>query len=51
MGAVVNHRTGDEIMMISVASDLFMILQRVPESIKRPTFLFPIFSVVFFGSF
>ena len=49
-GSVVSHSAREELLKISIASDSLKILHRLPESMRRPTFGFPIFRVVFFGA-
>ena len=50
-GAVVNHLLRDNLLMTFVACDSFTMVLEFPESFTIPTFLFPICSVVFLGSF
>ena len=50
-GSVVNHNSRDDLLIISVASDPFRMLPTVPELVKGPNFVFPIFSLVYLVQF
>ena len=49
-GIVLSHRANLELLMISVASDSFMMLHTLQESTRSPIFVFPICRIVFLGS-
>ena len=46
-GVVVSHRPRVELLTTSVERDSFKTLHTLPESMRRPTLLFPICKVVF----